>query len=77
MLYVVNELNMRVGKECYAKINKSYGVSSYKKSRVKIDETKLVAKFNFKAKSNKQVQLTLDNLELKKQLVEMMKLESE
>ena len=77
MLYIVKELNMRVGKECYAKTNKSYGVSSLKKSHVKIDETKLVAKFNFKAKSNKQVQYTLDNPDIVKQLIELMKLEGE
>ena len=77
MLYIVKELNMRVGKECYAKTNKSYGVSSLKKSHVKIDEIKLVAKFNFKAKSNKQVQYTLDNPDIVKQLIELMKLEGE
>jgi DNA topoisomerase-1 len=77
MLYIVKELNMRVGKECYAKTNKSYGVTSLKKSHVKIDENRLVAKFNFKAKSNKQVQYTLDNPDIVKQLIELMKLEGE
>jgi DNA topoisomerase-1 len=77
MLYIVKELNMRVGKECYAKTNKSYGVTSLKKSHVKIDENRLIAKFNFKAKSNKQVQYTLDNPDIVKQLIELMKLEGE
>jgi DNA topoisomerase-1 len=45
MLNIVQELNMRVGKECYAKTNKSYGISSMKKSHIKIDPTKLIAKF--------------------------------
>lgn len=77
MLNIVKELNMRVGKECYAKTNKSYGVSSLKKSHVNIDENKLVAKFNFKAKSNKQVQYTLNNPDLVKELILLMKLDGE
>lgn len=77
MLGIVKELNMRVGKECYAKTNKSYGVSSLKKSHVKIDEEKLIAKFNFKAKSNKQVQYTLENADIVKQLIPLMSLEGE
>ena len=68
---------MRVGKECYAKTNKSYGVTSMKKSHVKIDEDKLIAKFNFKAKSNKQVQYTLENADIVKQLIPLMNLEGE
>ena len=77
MLNIVKELNIRVGKECYAKTNKSYGISSMKKSHVKIDETKLIAKFNFKAKSNKQVQYTLSNKEIVKELINLMNLEGE
>ena len=57
MLRIVQELNMRVGKECYAKTNKSYGVSSLERRHVKVADGK--ATFNFKAKSNKQVQYTL------------------
>lgn len=77
MLGIIKELNMRVGKECYAKTNKSYGVTSMKKSHVKIDETKMIAKFNFKAKSNKLVQYTLDNKELVDELINLMKLDGE
>lgn len=77
MLGIVKELNMRVGKECYAKTNKSYGVTSLKKSHVKIDEDKMVAKFNFKAKSNKQVQYTLENADIVKQLIPLFDLEGE
>jgi DNA topoisomerase-1 len=77
MLNIVKELNIRVGKECYAKTNKSYGISSMKKSHLKIDENKLIAKFNFKAKSNKQVQYTLNNKEIVKELILLMKLEGE
>jgi DNA topoisomerase-1 len=75
VLNIIKELNMRVGKECYAKTNKSYGVSSLKKSHINIDENKLIAKFNFKAKSNKQVQYTLNNHDLVKELILLMKLE--
>ena len=80
MLEIIQELNMRVGKECYAKTNKSYGITSMKKSHVKIindNKDKLVAKFNFKAKSNKQVQYTLDNPEIVKELALLMDLDGE
>jgi DNA topoisomerase-1 len=77
MLLVIKELNMRVGKECYAKTNKSYGVSSMKKSHVSINEEKMIAKFNFKAKSNKQVQYTVTNVDIVKELILLMKLDGE
>jgi DNA topoisomerase-1 len=77
MLMVIKELNMRVGKECYAKTNKSYGVSSMKKSHVTINKEKMVAKFNFKAKSNKQVQYTLTNPNIVQELVLLMELDGE
>ena len=77
MLNIVKELNIRVGKECYAKSNKSFGISSMKKSHVKIDENKLIAKFNFKAKSNKQVQYTLTNKDIVKELILLLKLDGE
>lgn len=77
MLQIVQELNLRVGKECYAKINKSYGISSLKKSHIKIDTKKLVAKFNFKAKSNKQVSYTLNNKEIVNELIYLLDLPGE
>jgi DNA topoisomerase-1 len=77
MLNIVQELNMRVGKECYAKKNKSYGISSLKKTHIKINEEKLIATFNFKAKSNKHVQYTLNNKDLVKELILLLKLEGE
>ena len=77
MLKIVQKLFMRVGKECYAKANKSYGITSMKKSHVKINETKIVAKFNFKAKSNKQVQYTLDDKVLVNELILLMNLDGE
>jgi len=77
MLKIVQKLFMRVGKECYAKANKSYGITSMKKSHIKIDPVKMVAKFNFKAKSNKQVQYTLDDSVLVKELQILLDLDGE
>jgi len=77
MFYIVKELNIRVGKEVYARTNKSYGITSLKKSHIKIDEMNNIAKFNFKAKSNKQVQYTLNDEFIVKDLIELMKLEGE
>ena len=77
MLSIVKELNLRVGKELYAKTNKSYGISSMKKSHIKIDNEKFVAKFNFKAKSNKFVQYTLNDNNIVKELIILMNLEGE
>jgi DNA topoisomerase-1 len=77
MLKIVQKLFMRVGKEIYAKTNKSYGITSMKKSHVKIDESKWVAKFNFKDKSNKQVQYTLDDADLVKEIHQLMSLDGE
>jgi len=45
MLYLVKELHFRVGKEQYAKENKSYGISSLKKTHIKITDN--LVKFNF------------------------------
>ena len=42
-----------------------------------IRDSNLIAKFNFKAKSNKQVQYTLTNKEIVKELIELMNLEGE
>jgi len=77
ILKIIKELNIRVGKEIYAQKNKSFGATSLKKSHIKIDENKLIAKLNFKAKSNKQVQYTIDDHEIVKELINLMKLEGE
>lgn len=75
ILTLVKELHLRVGKEQYAKKNKSYGVSSLKKSHIKFDGD--IVKFNFKGKSNKRLSYTLRNYEIKTHLVLLMKLEGE
>jgi len=75
MLTIVKELHMRVGKECYAKTNKSYGVSSLRKIHVKIKGDTLY--FKFKGKSNKRVSYTLKNKELKTHIKCLLKLEGD
>jgi DNA topoisomerase-1 len=77
MLKIVKELNIRVGKEVYAQKNKSYGITSMKKSHLKIDPEKKIAKFNFKAKSNKQVQYTLTDKDIIDELMLLDQLEGE
>lgn len=68
MLYLVKELHIRVGKEQYAQHNKSYGISSLKKTHVKIVDG--VAKFDFKGKSNQRHHYSVK----KRQIVEHLKL---
>lgn len=76
MLNLVKELNMRVGKECYAQQNKSYGISSLKKTHLNIIDDN-TAKFSFKAKSNKQASYTIKNPEWIKELTQLLELPGE
>ena len=75
MLTLVKELHMRVGKECYAKTNKSYGVSSLKKTHVKIKGDKI--HFKFKGKSNKILSYEFEDNILKKHIKSLLKLKGE
>ena len=77
MLTIVRELNIRVGKECYAQTNKSYGISSLKKSHVTLTNDGTVIKLNFKAKSNKQVSYTLKDPEIVGEIKQLLNLEGE
>lgn len=77
MLLIVKELNIRVGKECYAQTNKSYGISSLKKSHVTLTNNDTVVKFNFKAKSNKQVSYTIKDEEIVNEIKQLLNLEGE
>jgi DNA topoisomerase-1 len=77
MLSIVKELNIRVGKECYAQTNKSYGISSLKKSHVTLTNNDTVVKLNFKAKSNKQVSYTLKDSEIVNEIKQLLNLEGE
>ena len=72
MLWIVKTVHMRVGKECYAKKNKSYGVSSLLKKHVKFDGNKII--FNFKGKSNKRLHYVINNKTLKSHISILMKL---
>lgn len=66
MFIIVKEFNIRVGKEYYAQHNKSYGISSLKKSHFKIESNKILLRF--KAKSKQQVSYTITNPNLIKEL---------
>ncbi|AKI78953.1 DNA topoisomerase 1b [Acanthamoeba polyphaga mimivirus] len=59
MLQMVRDYNMRVGKEVYARQNKSYGISSLRKKHVKISPG--VITLNFKGKSGQRLNYTIRN----------------
>ena len=75
MLILVKMLHMRVGKEHYAKTNKSYGISSLKKNHVKISGDKV--QFRFKGKSNQRLSYSFRNATLKNHLNMLMKLDGD
>lgn len=53
MLFIMKNIHIRVGKECYVKMNKSYGLSSLRKKHMTLKDGKII--FKFKGKSNKQL----------------------
>lgn len=75
MLFLVKFLHIRVGKEQYARHNKSYGITSLKKSHVKLDGDYI--KLRFKGKSNKRLSFNLYHPELKKHIKLLLKLEGD
>lgn len=75
MLRIVKSVHMRVGKEIYAKRNKSYGISSLKKTHGKIFKDKLT--FNFKGKSNKRLFYTIRDSLVIQHVKILMKLDGE
>jgi len=75
ILRLVQELHLRVGKEQYAKQNKSYGASSLKKTHVKITGDTL--RFHFKGKSNQILSYTLHDQALADHLTMLLKLDGE
>ncbi len=75
MLKIVKLTHMRVGKEQYARENKSYGISSLKKSHMKINGD--VINFNFMGKSKQRLNYVLINHDLKTHLQILEKLEGE
>lgn len=62
MIFLLRKINLRIGKEKYAKKNKSYGLCSLKKTHIKIKDDKV--KFKFRAKSRQ-----IANYEIKDDLI--------
>lgn len=77
MLQIIRELNIRVGKECYAQTNKSYGICSLKKTHVSLTNNNTVIKLNFKAKSNKHVSYTIKDKLLVDEIKKLLELSGE
>lgn len=75
MLKVLKETHMRVGKEQYAKENRSYGLSSLKKSHLTFAGD--IIRFNFMGKSKQRLNYTLFNPEIKSHLQILLKLEGD
>ena len=59
MLQIVKDHHLRVGKEIYAKTNRSYGISSLRKKHVTIDSAAI--KLKFKGKSKQRLHYTIRN----------------
>ena len=72
MLQMVQDYHLRVGKEIYARKNKSYGISSLRKKHVKIDNG--VIHLKFKGKSNQRLHYTIKNEYYIKSIKMLMKL---
>lgn len=66
MIILVKLLHIRVGKEQYARENKSYGISSLKKIHVNLDTDKILLRF--KGKSNQRLSYSLKNEKIKEHL---------
>lgn len=75
MLQMVQDYHMRVGKEIYAKKNKSYGISSLRKKHVKISNG--VIHLKFKGKSNQRLHYTIRNDYYIKSIKMLMKLDGD
>ena len=75
MLKIVKLTHMRVGKEEYARHNKSYGISSLKKIHMKINGD--IINFNFKGKSNQRLNYVLINNDIKSHLQILGKLDGD
>ena len=72
MLTLVKLLHIRVGKEIYAKTNKSYGISSLRKKHLKIDGDTIYLRF--KGKSKQILNYRLVNSKLANHLKMLLKL---
>jgi len=77
MFNIIKEFNIRVGKEIYARENKSYGMTSLKKSHASIIEDGKVIRLSFKAKSNKNVSYTIKDPYMVEEIKQLMNLSGE
>lgn len=75
MLMIVKKLYLRVGKEEYAKHNKSYGISSLEKKHIKIKNDTFY--LNFKGKSNQILKYKLKDKYLTNHIIELLKLKGD
>jgi DNA topoisomerase-1 len=72
MLFLVKTLYIRVGKEQYARENRSYGISSLKKKHVNIDGNMI--KLRFKGKSNQRLSYNYTDPVISQHLKQLIKL---
>ena len=77
MFNIIKEFNIRVGKEIYARENKSYGMTSLKKSHASVIDDGKVVRLSFKAKSNKNVSYTIKDPYMVDEIVKLLGLEGE
>lgn len=75
MLTMVRLLHIRVGKEQYAKQNKSYGISSLKKQHLVIDGD--IIKLRFMGKSKQRLSYSFIDKDIKTELKALLKLEGD
>ena len=75
MLLLVKMLHIRVGKEQYARENKSYGISSLKKRHIKINGD--LVSFRFKGKSRQILNYSFRSAEIKNHISMLLKLEGD
>jgi len=74
MLKIVRDYYLRVGKEVYARNNKSYGISSLRKKHVKFKDNVV---FSFKGKSGKKLNYTIRDKKIYRELQPLMNLEGD
>jgi len=75
MLLLVKLLHIRVGKEQYARENKSYGISSLKKKHVKINGD--LVSLRFKGKSRQILNYSFRNNNIKNHILMLLKLDGD
>ena len=64
ILALMEETHIRIGNECYAKSNKTYGLSTLRNRHLQVDDKSIV--FNFIGKKGKKHNVKLENKRLKR-----------